>query len=233
MSPADDGLDISLREIRRGEHETNYELVRACTNRGEVQMRYYPVEGATRGCVFVGGIGGGWDSPGRGELYPRLCEELSRRGIAALRVRFRFPTRLEESVLDVLVGLHFLGQQGVERFGLVGHSFGGAVVAQAAANTDGARAVVTLATQSYGADAVASLPRDCAVLCIHGTDDEVLPPECSQQVYQLAREPKYLRVLSGARHNLDEVADDLRRELGDWLELELTEADPRARRRSP
>jgi hypothetical protein len=48
-------------------------------------------------------------------------------------VRFRHPTRLEESILDVLAGINYLQSEGMKVIALTGHSFGGAVVIQAAA----------------------------------------------------------------------------------------------------
>lgn len=220
MADDEGGQEITVGRIRR-RPAGEYESVEVETDRGPVRMRYYPAPGAARAVVFIGGVGGDWDSPGRDELYPRLCRELQEEGLAALRVHYRQPTDLEESVLDVLTSLHFLGQEGVRRFGIVGHSFGGAVAAQAAANHPGARALVTLATQAQGLEAVTSLPPGCASLFVHGTGDSVLPPTCSQYGYRNAREPRFLRIFEGANHCLDEVADELRPELFTWLRNEL------------
>jgi predicted alpha/beta hydrolase len=77
--------------------------------------------------VFVGGAGGGWDTPARG-LYPRLAHQLQQQGLACLRVRFRNSLELDEAVHDVVRGVIFLEMQGSTEFGFVGHSFGGAVV---------------------------------------------------------------------------------------------------------
>jgi pimeloyl-ACP methyl ester carboxylesterase len=73
--------------------------------------------------------------------------EAYKKEINSLRVRFLYPTNLYESVLDVIEGIHLLEQQGIESVGLVGHSFGGAVVIQAGtASSDRVRTVVTLST---------------------------------------------------------------------------------------
>ncbi|MDQ3872372.1 MAG: dienelactone hydrolase family protein, partial [Thermoproteota archaeon] len=105
--------------------------------------------------------------------------------------------------------------------GLVGHSFGGAVVIQAAAlASDVVSTVVTIATQSYGAtDAMAKLrnSRRISLLLIHGTDDNVLPVYCSEQIYQLAHEPKRLEVYRGAGHSLDEVSEEVYRLVNGWM----------------
>ena len=141
---------------------------------GGVDCRYYHTAGASKAVIWVGGVGDGWDTPARG-LYPLLSQKLIRKEINSLRVRFRYPTDLYESVLDVIEGIHFLEQQGIKSVGLVGHSFGGAVVIQAAAaaeassSSDSVWTVVTLSTQSYGAEGVSRLKKGSSILLIHGT----------------------------------------------------------------
>jgi pimeloyl-ACP methyl ester carboxylesterase len=127
---------------------------------------------------------------------------------------------LRESALDVLAGITFLEDEGVDAVGLVGHSFGGAVVIQAAANHARVRTIVTLGTQSHGTEPVADLGPRCSLLLVHGTLDRVLPASCSRDVYALAREPRQLRLLP-AGHALDEVADDVFELVRDWLLLKL------------
>ncbi len=130
-----------------------YTPIRLVTRRGGgVDCRYYHIAGALKAIIWVGGVGGGWDTPARG-LYPNLCQKLIKKEINSLRVRFRYPTDLYESILDVIESIHFLEQQGIESVGLVGHSFGGAVVIQdGTASSDTVRTVVTLSTQSYGTE---------------------------------------------------------------------------------
>jgi pimeloyl-ACP methyl ester carboxylesterase len=141
-------------------------------------------------------------------------------------VRFRYPTILGEAALDVLAALHFLETEGVGGAAVTGHSFGGAVALQAGAHSDTVRTVVALSTQAFGAEAAAHLPPGCATLFIHGTADEVLSPECSRYAYKLAHEPKRLRLYEGAGHGLDEIADELRREVRDWIAERLTGRPP-------
>jgi hypothetical protein len=161
--------------------------------RGGVDCRCYYTAGASNAVIWVGGVGGGWDTPSRG-LYLHLCQKLIINDINSLRVCFRYPTDLCESGLDVIEGIHFLEQQGIESIGLLGHSFGGAVVIQAttaaASSSDTVRTVVTLSTQSYGAESVSRMKQGNSILLIHGTDDKVPPPYCSSYVYNLANDPK-------------------------------------------
>lgn len=194
-----------------------YTPIRLATRRGGVDCRYYHITGAQKTVIWVGGVGGGWDTPARG-LYPHLCQKLKKKEINSLRVRFRYPTNLYESVLDVIEGIHFLEQQEIESVGLVGHSFGGAVVIQGGtASSDTVRTVVTLSTQSYGAEGVSRLKKGSSILLIHGTDDKVLPPYCSSYVYNLANDPKEIILYKGATHGLDEPGEEVHQMVYDWL----------------
>jgi len=209
-------IDVEKEAPRQG-----YQPLKLLTNRSHIHGRYYPVPGTHKGVIWVGGVGGGWDSPARG-LYPQLCQELMQQNIASLRVRFRYSTDLEESVLDVLAGLSYLQEdEGLRAVALVGHSFGGAVVIQAAAQSPGVRTVVTLATQSYGTDPAPELATRCSLLLLHGTADSVLPPSCSQRVFQAALEPKRLILYPDANHGLDEVAAEVQQVVRDWVIQQL------------
>jgi dienelactone hydrolase len=154
-------------------------------------------------------------------LYPRLCAELLDTGIASLRVRFRNPHSLPEAVFDVCAGITYLRQQGMEVIALTGHSFGGAVVIQAAAHAPAVRMVVTLATQSYGVEPVARLAPRGSILLLHGTGDRVLSADCSRYTHQMARQPKRLILYSGAGHNLDEAAAAVHHTVREWIITQL------------
>lgn len=197
-----------------------HQPVRLTTAQGIIEARWTPVQNPSRAVMWLGSAGGGFDSPAKG-LYPRLIAEFKEEGIAALRVQFRDPTALRESVHDALAGMAFLKRQRVVAAGLVGHSFGGAVAAQAAGLTPMVRALVLLATQSYGAAAVAHLGPRCPVLLIHGAEDEVLPPGCSEGVFGMARHPKRLEMLPGTGHSLEESADMVMRMTRTWLREHL------------
>lgn len=193
-----------------------YQPVTLSTGRGEVRCRLYAADAADRGVVWIGGVGGGWDTPAR-NLYPRLAAELTGEDVTSLRIRFRDSHDLNEAVFDVLSGFKYLETLGMQRLGVVGHSFGGAVAIRAAAAEAAVKAVVTLASQGYGAGPAAALGPRAALLSIHGKDDEVLAPESSDYIQKVARDPKRLVIFSGARHALDEVSDRVHRETRDWL----------------
>lgn len=209
-----------IREVRRGRKANGYEPVVLITGRGEIAYRYYPVSGAYIGAIWVGSVGGNWDTPAK-DLYPKLCEQLINDDIASLRVRFRYPTVLGEAVYDVMAGISFLEMEGIAKVALIGHSFGGAVVIQAAARSNAVKTVVTLSTQSHGADIVSGLSPNCPILFIHGEEDEVVPPGSSSAVYGMAHEFKKLIILEGSGHSLDESADEVRELVYDWLASKL------------
>ncbi len=192
-----------------------YRTVEIAGPDGPVEARYHEAMGAQSAAVLVGGAGGGFDTPARG-LYVRLGRHLPRDRIAVLRVRFRFPGDLAEARADVLAAIEWLSARGIERVGLVGHSFGGAVAIGAAAEYGAAAVVVTLATQSFGTDAVSRL-RDVPVLLLHGTDDKVLPASSSLHVYRRAGPLAELRLLEGADHRLNGAAEEVFRLARAWL----------------
>lgn len=188
------------------------------SERGDIEAVYHPVTDAQGAVIWVGGTDGGVMGPADG-LYPTLAADLALEGIASLRLAFRVlgsPGNLDEAVHDVLAGIGFLKARGVKQVGLVGHSFGGAVVIAAAVRAPETAAVVTLSSQTAGTEEVAQVsPRP--LLLVHGQDDRRLPPWCSRNIYARAREPKELVVLPGARHSLRQRREEIRHLLTSWL----------------
>jgi alpha-beta hydrolase superfamily lysophospholipase len=89
-------------------------------------------------------------------------------------------------------------------------------VIQAAMLSPLVQTVITLASQSYGADFAAQLAPQCSLLLLHGTDDQILSPNCSRYLYAIAQEPKRLILYPGARHSLDGVSDQVSQAVYDW-----------------
>jgi len=194
---------------------TNDEPIAIPTPRGDVAARFTAPAGEarpTRAVLLAGGADGGFDGPAEA-LYPTLAEDFAALGIATLRVDFRlhrFPNDVAEGVHDALAGLAWLSERGATRIVLVGHSFGGAVVIEAAVRAPEIVAgVVTLATQTAGAQRIALLaPRP--VLLIHGREDIRLAPVCSEMLHDAAGEPKELVILDGATHSLRQAREEVR-----------------------
>jgi pimeloyl-ACP methyl ester carboxylesterase len=204
--------------------QTRFRLLRLYVENGSIVCRYYEAAGATLAVVWLGGVGGGFDSPAH-DLYDRMASDLMAKQISSLRIRYRLATDLARSVEDALVGLEFLGQRGVQETIIVGHSLGGAVAIQAGAASSLVAGVVALASQSYGTGGANRIsPRP--LLLVHGEDDKVLPPECSKLIFERALEPKRLVLLPGAGHCFEEVAPELQQILADFIrqQFHLSEA---------
>lgn len=221
MSPTRSPRELSLVDVRRAPaEEPGVEHVDLVTDRGVIACRLQDapaVDTSARDAavLWVFGAGGGFHGPAGG-LYDRLGAQLAPEGLASLQVAYRRPADLVECVLDVLVALAYLADRGRTRVVLVGHSFGGAVVITAGAASDAVIAVAALSSQTAGTAAVARLaPRPLFVA--HGTADEVLPDQCSRDIYARAGEPKRLVLYPGCRHGLDACRDALDADLTAWL----------------
>lgn len=215
-------IKIDIKEIIGEDAKNGYIPIELITNRGEVSCRFYKVDSNKLGVIWVGGVGGGWDTPSE-DLYPDLSQKLKKNDIASLRIRYRYPRDMDESVYDVLAGIKFLENMGTSKIALVGHSLGGAVVIQAAALSNYVKTVVTLSTQSHGADSVSNISQDTSILLIHGSDDPVLPISCSRQVYSKAHDPKEIVILTGNSHCLDESSEKVHQLVYNWVVSKLNE----------
>ncbi|WP_119154591.1 alpha/beta hydrolase [Caldimonas tepidiphila] len=212
---ADGNFTLELRSIGSAPDEDGVEAVRLHTDAGTIDCRYHAGGPGEAAVLWVFGAGGGLGGPAGG-LYTRLAKRLAPEGIASLRLDYRRPAELVPCVLDVLMGIGYLGTRGRSRVVLVGHSFGGAVVIASGALSEAVIGVAALSSQTAGADAVADLsPRP--LLLMHGTDDEILPDLCSRDLYRRAGEPRRLLLYEGCRHGLDQCRDEIDRDLGEWI----------------
>src|SRR5258707_15169821 len=91
-----------------------FRLFRLFLADGSIVCRHYETRAATRAILWLGGVGGGLDSPAH-DLFDVMATELLPQNIASLRVRYRVSTDLDTCVEDALVCLEFLGQRGVQR----------------------------------------------------------------------------------------------------------------------
>jgi len=209
-------IETVILDVER-EQKDSYEFVQIETSLGRVDCAYYRAEGTDKGVIMVTGVTGDFDSPAD-SLYPRLSAALKEMGISSLRIKFRNPKDLSEALIDVLVGMEFLKSENIGAFGLIGHSFGGAVVVQAAFNNKNVKTIVLLSTQGYGIAPISFLPKNTSVFLIHGEEDEVISPDISVRAYNLAHEPKRIEVYDAkAGHQLDNVADEVYVEVKDWI----------------
>jgi len=216
MPPTPSPLQLSLLDVRHAPAASDgVESVELVTERGTIACRLHDAADGDAAVLWVFGAGGGFHGPAGG-VYDRLGRRLAPDGLASLQVAYRRPADLLECVLDVLVVVGYLGDRGRTRVVLVGHSFGGAVVITAAGASDAVIAVAALSSQAAGTGAVARIaPRP--LLLAHGTADEVLPDQCSRDIYARAAEPKRLILYPGCRHGLDSCRDALDADLTAWL----------------
>ena len=192
------------------QHATRVELP---TPEGPVLGLLHPAEAARGAVVMVGGSRGGlWGPAG---IYVPLANRLQTAGIAALRLEYRRPNRLADSVADVGTAIGMLQERGVGRVALVGWSFGGAVMVGAGVANPAVVGVATVASQTYGADMVGRLaPKP--LLLLHGTADRVLSDACSRRLYARAGEPKELVLYPGDDHGLTRHAPQALEKLYAW-----------------
>lgn len=167
------------------------------------------------GVVWVFGAGGGLGGPAGG-VYERLAARLQPLAISSLQVDYRRPAALAPCVEDTLAGVAYLNHLGMERVMLVGHSFGGSVVINAAAASGSVIGVAALSSQSYRTEVVSRLSPK-SLLVMHGEDDEVLPCGCSLDIYRRAKKPKRIILYPGCRHGLDECRNAIDRDLMEWI----------------
>lgn len=192
-----------------------YRTVRLYLENGSVLGHHYEAPEATSAVLWLGGVGGGFDSPAH-DLFDRLAADFTERGISSLRIRYRLPTDFEWCIEDALVGIEFIRQTGLERVALVGYSLGGAVAIQAGAAAPSIAAVAVIASQSYGTGAANRIaPRP--LLIIQGENDQIISPDCATYIYEHALEPKQIVLIPNADHCFDHTGSELQDALEKFL----------------
>ncbi|MBO0725194.1 MAG: alpha/beta hydrolase [Blastocatellia bacterium] len=169
------------------------------TPEGVIKGLLHKAEGARGAMVMVSDAGGGLEGPAG--LYEQLAQRLQKAGIMTLRIDYREPMDLRESIYDVLASIEAVRQQGADRVALLGWSFGGAVVITAGVASDLVVGVATIACQNFGAEIASDLSPK-SLLIMHGTDDLETPDQYSRDIYNHARQPKELVLYSGGDHDL-------------------------------
>ncbi|KAL2021776.1 hypothetical protein VTK56DRAFT_6719 [Thermocarpiscus australiensis] len=166
--------------------------------------------------ILLSGAGGGVAGPS--SIYLSLACKLATlgRGIPVLRLDYRFPGRTGACARDARAAMAYLRDAyGLDRFVLVGWSFGGAVVFSVAAENKEEGEVVgcaTVASQTaHAAEAIARVaPRP--VLLLHGSADATLGVGCSRRLYEMyarggGEGERRLVVFEGDNHALSRNAE--------------------------
>ena len=205
---------ITLQDVIRLPEGGATERLQLVTDEGAILCRHHPAEGENA-ILWVFGAVGGLGGPAGG-LYSRLGSQFQETGTTSLELDYRRPGYLQDCIVDVLVGLAHLESLGKQRIVLVGHSFGGAVAINAGAISEAVIAVAALSSQTAGAEWVERLSPKPTIF-IHGEQDEILPPSCSQDLHARAGEPKEIILYPGCLHGLDQCREALDRDLARWL----------------
>jgi fermentation-respiration switch protein FrsA (DUF1100 family) len=188
------------------------------TTSGTIEARLYQPETPrlpAAAILWLGDAVGGFDSPAEG-LYDRLAERFQALGVASLRLQYRSPADHAQSGLDALVAAFLLVNQGFERIVAVGHGSGALGAVQCALAMSEVVAVAAIAPAPFAIEGVERLsPRPLLVL--QGTEDRFVSTASTREFLAAAGEPKRVYYYQGADHSLDQAADAVTDELGDWL----------------
>jgi hypothetical protein len=216
---ARDGIEapelLGASEHRLGPNVSTLELM---TTRGTVVcIRHTPAgsdhdAGVPFTPFFLGGALGGLS--GTAGLWNRLATTFG-----GLRLHYRVPSGMADSLLDVLMVFHHLAStRGLQRVALVGHSFGGGVAAGAGVllGTDVTAGVVLLAGQRSGTELIGRLA-GTPVFVIHGMADGIIPWASARLVHAEAAEPKLLWYIPDGDHVLAGHVDELESRIGSFL----------------
>ncbi|RYP15407.1 hypothetical protein DL765_005743 [Monosporascus sp. GIB2] len=169
--------------------------------------------------ILLSGAGGGVAGPS--SMYLSLGDKLAAlgTGIPVLRLDFRFPARNRYCVEDVSAAMAYLSDMyGLDRFVLVGWSFGGAPVFTVGGRDERVVGCATVASQTAETEGIRRLaPRP--VLLLHGTGDRTLSPSCSERLYALygSRGSRQLRLFDGDNHALSRNAQTAEGVLLDFI----------------
>lgn len=216
----EDKIKLAINEVGIGASVDSYRPVILHTNRGEISARFYHIPNIKRAVIFVGGSNGGYSSPAY-DLYGSLADQLVAEGVSSLWIQYRKPSDMLEAVVDVMAGIMFLEQNGVEQIGLVGYGFGSSVVINAAAATAHIKTVVCLSPEGDGVDPVTHMSEETSLLLIHGKSDLQQPYPISEYMYAKAHEPRQLVLLDGTGHMLNESSDTVHQIVNSWLLKQL------------
>ena len=158
--------------------------------------------------ILLSGAGGGVNGPS--SIYLSLGCKLATlgTGVPILRLDYRYPARTRYCVRDVVAAMRYLGRMhGINRFVLVGWSFGGAPVFTVGGSDERVVGCAAIASQTAGTEGIRKLaPRP--VLLVHGTADRTLSYACSERLYEMYGEEgeRELRLFEGDNHALTENA---------------------------
>lgn len=218
------GEDVRLVSIPVGENESCRAVVSGSLSGAKLTiLTCCGVKGGTRGPLV--------DGPGKEGLYDSLS---STRSIAIVQLEYRKAgsSQFAGNIGDAKACLDWIVANGATRVGVVGHSQGGAVAFQVAAQRSSVvRGVCALASQTKGvppSSSMRSLVEDCAmsVHVLHGDQDEILSAQCGKDIASRcgygkrgkgAKGSIELAVVRGADHQFAGQGAAVKRVVESWM----------------
>lgn len=180
---------------------------------GKVRCEFYRAA-SNKAVIYIGGVGGGTHGPAN--IYHPMAEGLLEAGISSLLIDCRFNSDLAECISDMQACIDHLDKKyHMDRLGLLGWSFGGAVVISVAAEDERVKAVVTVASQSFGTDGAGRM--QASILLLHGTGDRTLPYGCSEDIAARAHGEKKLVLFPGGDHGISQYRDEVFSMIREWF----------------
>ncbi|KAI9787425.1 MAG: hypothetical protein M1816_007473 [Peltula sp. TS41687] len=138
--------------------------------------------------ILLSGASGGITGPSA--IYPSIAHQLSSPpdatyALPVLRLDYRHPARTQPCSADVVAAMDFLtrAHAAIERFVLVGWSFGGAPVFSVAGKDARVVGCATVASQTAETEGIRTLPPR-PLLLLHGTADRTLGDGCSRRLLE-------------------------------------------------
>jgi alpha/beta superfamily hydrolase len=158
--------------------------------------------------LLLSGAGGGVTGPSSIFLSAACKLATLGRGVPALRLDYRYPSDVAACVADARAGMAYLRDlYGLERFVLVGWSFGGSVVFSAAEEDERVVGCVAVGSHAAGAEGIEKL-RPRPVLLMHGSGDNTASVGCAQRLWHMYGDgDRMLQVFEGDDHSLSRNAE--------------------------
>ncbi|WWC88942.1 uncharacterized protein L201_003857 [Kwoniella dendrophila CBS 6074] len=154
---------------------------------------------STVGVILLSGAGGGVTGPSG--IYLSIADKLASlpdgQAIPTLRMDYRYPARNKYCVSDVFAPMDWLqieSKLDINRFVLVGWSFGGAPAFTVGGKDKRVIGVATVASQTAETEGIKEFA-PAPVLLLHGTGDRTLSPRCSERLYEMYGSTKGQRTL--------------------------------------
>lgn len=180
--------------------------------------------------VICHGRGSNKDKPGWLEVARKFCKE----GYSVLRFDFRGHGKSEGSydkltddmlIEDVASAIDFLFKQDSinnSKIGIIGSSLGGRIAILTAASDKRIKCLATWAApyqsrklNTYSAlDSISKV--NIPVLLIHGDEDDVVDVSQAKKLFEMANDPKELKIIHGANHFLKGTLEVINLTL-DWF----------------